>query len=54
MNPRNSLRAMVNAKCRECVYDPLSRGTWREQVARCSGVNCPLYAARPLPIAKAA
>ncbi len=55
MIARHSLRDAIDAKCRECVYDPLpGNGTWREQVARCGGVNCPLYPMRPQPIAKAA
>ena len=29
---RNSLRKSVNAKCKECIYDPYARGTWRKQV----------------------
>ena len=46
---RASLRNLVNAKCRECIYDPLSRGTWREQVAACESANCALHQARPVP-----
>jgi|GEM_PF-1462760 len=46
-----SLRAAINAKCKDCTYDPLSGGgTWREQVAQCSSVNCPLWPVRPAPI----
>ena len=48
-NPTPSLRGAINAKCRDCVYDPLSGGTWRAQVARCSELNCPLWAVRPQP-----
>lgn len=45
-----SLRAFINAKCRECIYDPLSgMGTWREQVGACTSRACPLYPVRPLP-----
>lgn len=51
MNPtRLSLRERIDAKCKACVYDPLSKGTWREQVADCRGVTCPLYDVRPLPL----
>lgn len=40
----------INAMCKQCVYDPLERGTWRAQVAACHGErSCPLYAFRPLP-----
>jgi hypothetical protein len=48
-NPGPSLRAPVNAKCRDCSYDPKGGGTWREQVAACSCPSCPLYPVRPLP-----
>jgi hypothetical protein len=46
---RSSLRSCVNAKCRSCIYDPLARGTWREQVADCASSNCPLHEVRPVP-----
>ncbi|MEN8131868.1 MAG: hypothetical protein ABFS45_17125 [Pseudomonadota bacterium] len=39
----------VNQKCAECVYDPGSPGTWREQVKGCCGFDCSLYPIRPLP-----
>lgn len=44
-----SLRAAVNAKCKDCTYDDHSPGTWREQVAQCSCVSCPLWPYRPAP-----
>jgi hypothetical protein len=44
-----SLRAAINAKCRECIHDDNSPGTWREQVAQCSVARCPLWAVRPEP-----
>lgn len=49
--PRASMRSAINAKCKECTYDPYAKGLggWREQVAACGGVNCPLYAVRPVP-----
>jgi len=44
-----SLRAAINAKCKDCIYDPKSGlGTWRQQVQGCTSVNCPLWAVRPL------
>lgn len=46
---RLSLRAAANAKCRSCIYDPMARGTWREQVADCVSANCPLHPVRPVP-----
>ncbi|MCT2558419.1 hypothetical protein N0B51_05440 [Tsuneonella sp. YG55] len=48
-NTRVPLRSAVNAKCRECIYDPYQRGTWREQVAACCSANCSLHEVRPVP-----
>ncbi len=43
-----SLRAAINAKCKECIYDPIAgRGTWRQQVEACTSPRCPLYPVRP-------
>lgn len=39
----------IAAKCRECMHDPAAVGTWREQVATCHCVDCPLWGYRPLP-----
>lgn len=45
---KQSLRGAINAKCRECIYDPIAgRGTWREQVEACVSANCPLHPVRP-------
>jgi hypothetical protein len=44
-----SLRAAIDEKCRDCTYDPVAPGTWREQVAQCSAVRCPLWPCRPGP-----
>lgn len=46
-----SLRAAINAKCRECVYDPKAGGTWRAQVQACSCADCPLWTHRPRTLA---
>lgn len=43
------LRKAIAAKCRECLYDDMDRGTWQEQVARCTAPKCPLFELRPLP-----
>ena len=44
-----SLRAAINAKCKECIYDPGSGGgTWRQQVEACTSPKCPLYPVRPV------
>lgn len=48
--PRPSMRQAINAKCRECIYDPIGgRGTWREQVGDCVSANCALHPLRPMP-----
>ncbi len=47
--PTTSLRSAVNAKCRDCIFDRLSAGTWREQVAACVSSNCELHPVRPMP-----
>ena len=45
-----SLRKAINDFCRQCIYDPhCGGGTWREQVAQCAAVKCPLWPFRPLP-----
>ena len=45
-----SLRKAVNDKCKECIYDPKSQGTWRKQVEDCTSRLCPLYSERPVQI----
>lgn len=45
---RMSLRAAINAHCKDCCYDPSNGGTWREQVENCSVKNCSLYLVRPI------
>lgn len=42
-----SLRKAINLKCRECIYDPMADGTWRQQISACTSPNCPLYPHRP-------
>ena len=43
-----SLRKAVNAKCRECPYDPLDVGTAAQQIAVCTDSDCPLHPVRPI------
>lgn len=43
-----SLRRAINDKCKDCLYDPLQSGTWREQIEACTSGNCPLFPVRPL------
>lgn len=42
-----SLRKQINEKCKDCIYDPDSIGTWRQQVTLCSTKTCALYDVRP-------
>jgi len=42
-----SLRKAIDNKCRDCIYDELERGAWREQVARCTIRECALWPVRP-------
>jgi hypothetical protein len=45
-----SLRKAINAKCKECIYDPLGgTGTWKKQVVECTSKSCPLWPYRPTP-----
>lgn len=43
-----SMRKAINDKCKDCIYDPLAGGTWRQQVENCIADTCPLYPYRPL------
>lgn len=43
-----SLKKAVEAKCKDCIYDPAVGGTWREQVELCtSEKSCALWPVRP-------
>jgi len=49
MSPkRPSLRAAINAMCKDCIYDDQDSGTWRQQVTACIFRKCPLWPIRPL------
>lgn len=39
----------IDVMCRGCIVDPMTGGTWREQVACCVSADCPLFPFRPLP-----
>lgn len=52
--PRPSMRQAINAKCKDCIYDPEEGGgTWRQQVEACTITDCPLYPVRPTSKGKA-
>lgn len=38
----------INAKCKDCIYDPLAGGTWRQQAENCTVTSCSLYPYRPV------
>lgn len=38
----------INAKCKDCIYDPKAGGTWRNQVTLCTSTNCALWDFRPV------
>jgi len=46
--PRPSSRKAINAKCKDCIYDPVDGGTWRQQVEACTSPDCPLFQLRPV------
>jgi hypothetical protein len=37
----------INQNCKDCIYDPLAAGTWRQQVTLCSVGSCAFFALRP-------
>lgn len=43
-----SLRDAINAKCRDCICDPLDAGTAAQQIACCVDSLCPLHPVRPI------
>ena len=43
-----SIRKAINEKCKDCIYDPLAGGTWREQTQACIDTTCALHPYRPL------
>lgn len=49
LTKRLTRKQSINANCKDCIYDPASAGTWRQQVAACPVTTCALYDWRPLP-----
>ena len=37
----------IEAKCKDCIYDELDHGTWRQQVERWELIECSLWEYRP-------
>jgi hypothetical protein len=50
--PKKGMRWAINEKCKDCIYDPLDKGNWRQQVQACTSVDCSLYPYRPVSSAK--
>lgn len=48
MNAPKTRGAAIAAKCKDCIHDPAATGTWREQVAACQSIDCPLWRFRPV------
>ena len=46
-----SLKQAIADKCKDCIYDPLAGGTWREQVESCRSTRCALWPVRPITVA---
>lgn len=42
-----SLRAAINDKCKDCIYDRCAPGNWRQQVSACTITGCSLWPYRP-------
>ena len=42
------LRKAIDNMCKDCAYDELDKGTWRQQVAACTIKRCPLHSVRPV------
>ena len=45
--PKPSLRKAINAMCKNCTYDHMDKGTWRQQTESCTITRCPLWLVRP-------
>ena len=43
-----TLRKAINAKCRQCTYDPSDVGTAAQQIAACTSRDCALHPVRPI------
>jgi len=44
-----SRKQAIDDHCKDCNYDELDTGTWRQQVAKCTRTTCDLYQFRPMP-----
>jgi hypothetical protein len=46
----DKFRGRIDAKCVECIYDPLGSGSLRFQVENCTSFDCPLHNIRATTI----
>lgn len=46
-----SLKKAIEAKCKDCTYDPETNGTWRDQTEQCQVTSCALWEVRPKTMA---
>ncbi len=50
---KTGLRGKINAKCIDCLYDPISgKGSWKQQIEACTSPACPLFDVRPVSKSK--
>ena len=42
-----SLRRRINQNCRDCIYDEMAMGTWRQQMTLCTVNSCAFHEIRP-------
>jgi hypothetical protein len=43
-----NLRNPINKNCRECIYDPLDKGSAAQQIACCMIHDCAFHPVRPI------
>ena len=44
-----SFRKRIEKNCRDCIYDSVSPGTWRQQVVLCNVKSCSFWEIRAKP-----
>jgi hypothetical protein len=42
-----SRKAAIEAKCKDCIWDPEEPGNWRQQTGACTIRTCSLWPYRP-------
>lgn len=48
--PKARVWKLIDAKCRDCVYDSEEPGTWVEQIEACQISDCPLWEIRKVSV----